>query len=65
MEGNPKRMARDAPTQAPEDTPSISGATSGFLKTLWYAAPDSASAAPIIIAESTRGRRIIKIALAA
>lgn len=32
MEGNPKRMARDAPTQAPEDTPSISGATSGFWR---------------------------------
>lgn len=31
---NPRRIAKDAPTQAPEETPSISGATKGFLNTL-------------------------------
>ena len=31
----PKRMASEAPTQEPEETPSMSGATKGFLKTLW------------------------------
>ena len=35
-----------APKPAPEDTPSMSGLTKGFEKTVWYAAPASDSPAP-------------------
>ena len=31
----PNRIAAAAPTQAPEETPSRSGETMGFLKMLW------------------------------
>ena len=54
---SPSRIETAAPTQAPFDTPSKSGETSGFLKMPWYTAPASARAEPTSSAASTRGRR--------
>ncbi len=49
-----------APSAAPEDTPRMSGETSGLRKRPWYAEPAAASVAPMATAASTRGPRTRK-----
>ena len=49
-----------APSDAPAETPSVSGEASGFRSSAWNTTPDSASALPTSAAASTRGRRATK-----
>ena len=42
----PKKSVTTAPTEAPDDTPSVYGSASGFFSNPWKAAPEMASAAP-------------------
>lgn len=48
-------MAKDAAKPAPAETPSLSGATNGFLNNPWNDAPAMDSAAPTNMAASIRG----------
>ena len=51
-------MTMAAPIPAPEDTPSPKGDARGFCSTDCITVPETASAAPVRKASSTRGRRI-------
>ena len=57
-EASPSTMTRAAPSPAPEDTPSPKGEASGFCKSDCITAPQTARAAPVRKASSTRGRRM-------
>lgn len=48
-------MAKAAAKPAPAETPSLSGATSGFLNNPWKDAPAMDKAAPTNMAASIRG----------
>ena len=47
-----------APNPAPLKTPSIDGLTRGFTNIAWYAEPEIAKLAPIIMQAIILGRRI-------
>src|SRR5687767_13632233 len=50
-----KKIASVAPSDAPAETPSVSGAASGFRKSACSTVPAVASAAPTTTPDSTRG----------
>jgi hypothetical protein len=54
----PKRIAKLAPTAAPELTPTTPGSASGLPKMPCMSAPAIASAAPTSTVIATRGKRI-------
>ncbi len=56
----PNVMARMAPSAAPAETPSVSGAASGFRKSACSTAPAVARVAPTRAPAITRGRRATK-----
>ncbi|MNS09667.1 hypothetical protein D3C72_411600 [compost metagenome] len=55
----PKKISTAAPTEDPEDTPSVKGSASGLRRTPWKAAPARARDDPTIKPSSTRGRRTL------
>ncbi|MDI3549046.1 MAG: hypothetical protein PWQ15_148 [Methanobacterium sp.] len=55
MVPNDNSIAKAAAKPAPAETPSLSGATSGFLNKPWKDAPAMDNAAPTNIAASIRG----------
>ena len=57
----PSASAMTAPSDAPEDTPSVEPSASGLRKSPCIAAPHSESAAPTSATLSTRGRRTLRM----
>ena len=53
----PKAIAMTAPSDAPDDTPSVEPSARVFLKSPCMAAPASTRAAPVRATHSTRGSR--------
>ena len=54
----PKAMAMTAPSDAPDETPSVEPSASGFLSSPCIAAPARDNAAPVSATHRTRGRRM-------
>ena len=54
----PKAMAQTAPSDAPDETPSVEPSASGFLSSPCIAAPARDRAAPVSATHSTRGSRM-------
>ncbi|EKN67412.1 hypothetical protein BAZO_09626 [Schinkia azotoformans LMG 9581] len=52
---NPKKRTMTAPTDAPDETPSVYGSASGFFNSPWKEAPAMANENPTSIANSTLG----------
>lgn len=52
----PKAMAQTAPSDAPDETPSVEPSASGFLSSPCIAAPARDRAAPVSATHSTRGQ---------
>ena len=52
---NPKKSTMTAPTDAPEETPSVYGSASGFFNNPWKEAPAMANENPTSIANNTLG----------
>jgi len=57
----PNSSTAVAPTLAPDDTPSRNGSASALRTRAWTTVPAVVSAAPTIIASSTRGSRICQM----
>ncbi len=53
--GAEKRMANEAPKEAPDESPNIDGDTKGLHKTACVPVPAKASPEPAIIASKVRG----------
>ena len=54
----PKAMAMTAPSDAPDETPSVEPSASGFLRSPCIAAPARDKAVPVSATHKTRGRRM-------
>ncbi len=54
----PKAMAQTAPSDAPDETPSVEPSASGFLSSPCIAAPARDRAAPVSATHRTRGSRM-------
>jgi hypothetical protein len=54
----PSTMMMMAPSPAPAETPTMPGSASGLRNRPCITAPDTASAAPIRMPRTTRGRRM-------
>jgi hypothetical protein len=53
-------MAKAAPKLAPAETPNMAGETMGFLKRVWYEAPETDKAPPIKTAKTMRGSLTVR-----
>ncbi|MNI81630.1 hypothetical protein D3C73_1382690 [compost metagenome] len=61
MDPKPIRMANVAPSEPPEEIPSMYGSASGFCTAACIMVPHRVRPAPMTIAINTRGKRIFQM----